>query len=314
MSKDNSEEISTWENDQITKSQFFHQKLHEWKLIEIVDELDNIDGEKLDWNLSDLGISKEAWNKLIHRGIKPILVFAHPTVISSKSSRIIYYRLMSMVSQKSMSKVRLPTTNFESNSNSITEDKAKKISQHLNKIISILIEFDKELNPNELILWRGMGAGSQAQGSWQNVKGNAAEVLIKSFVAKRIFDVGLVSESIDCENASEVELKDGRILGFSSEPDIGFSRDSVIQIAVEIKGGIDPAGVLERFGAALKSLQEAKKENSNSITILLMESVSLTKEVSERIENSSDIDLFFTINDITNDPDKRQEFFDVLGI
>ena len=314
MSKDNSEKISTWKNDQITKSQFFHKKLHEWKLVEIVDELDNIDGEKLDWNLSDLEISKEAWNKLIHRGIKPILVFAHPTIISLKSSRITYYRLLSMVSQKSMVQVGLPTTNFESNSNPITEDKAKKISQHLNKIISILIEYDKELNPNELILWRGMGAGSQAQGSWQNMKGSNAEVLIKNFVAERIFDAGLVSESIDCENSSEIELKDGRILEFSSEPDIGFSLDSVIQIAVEIKGGIDKAVVLERFGASLKSLQEAKKENAKAITVLLMEKVSLTSEVSERIKNSSDIDLFFAINDITNDSDKREEFFDVLKI
>ena len=314
MTEDSSKEVSTWTKDQIAKSQFFHQKLHEWKLIEIVDELDKIDGENLEWNLPDLGISKTAWNKVIHRGIKPILVFANPSVISSKSNRITYYRLLSMVSQKSMSKVKMPTTIFENNDNSIPTDKAKNISYHLNKIISILIEFDKDLNPDELILWRGMGAGSQAQGSWQNVKGGIAEILIKTFVAKRISDVGLSSEEIDFQNTSQITLSDGRIVGFSSEPDIAFYKNSVIEIAIEIKGGIDPAGVLERFGATLKSLQEAKKENPEAITILLMENVSLTNEVKERIEISSDIDYFFTMDELTDNSDKRQEFFNILNI
>ena len=132
MTKDSSKEVSTWTKDQIAKSQFFHQKLHEWKLIEIVDE---IDGENLEWNLPDLGISKTAWNKVIHRGIKPILVFANPSVISSKSNRITYYRLLSMVSQKSMSKVKMPTTIFENNDNSIPTDKAKNIQFLLNQTI-----------------------------------------------------------------------------------------------------------------------------------------------------------------------------------
>ena len=48
MSDNNSNEISRWTNDQIAKSQFFHKKLHEWKLLEIVDELEDIDGEKLE--------------------------------------------------------------------------------------------------------------------------------------------------------------------------------------------------------------------------------------------------------------------------
>jgi len=68
----------------------------------------------------------------------------------------------------------------------------------------------------------------------------------------------------------ELKLKDGRKFILGSEPDIGVYQDDLIQLAIEIKGGIDPAGVLERFGAALKSLRRSKQENSKSITILLM--------------------------------------------
>ena len=74
-------EKESWTIDQITKSEFFHQKLHEWGLLEIAYELESIKGEDLEWNRKNLGITRRAWNKVIHRGIKPVRVFAHPEVI-----------------------------------------------------------------------------------------------------------------------------------------------------------------------------------------------------------------------------------------
>lgn len=74
-------EKESWAFDQITKSEFFHQKLHEWGLLEIAYELEAIKGEELEWNLEKLNISSKAWNKVIHRGIRPIRVFSHPDVL-----------------------------------------------------------------------------------------------------------------------------------------------------------------------------------------------------------------------------------------
>jgi hypothetical protein len=37
-----------------------------------------------------------------------------------------------------------------------------------------------------------------------------------------------------------------------------------------MKGGIDPAGILERIGAALKSLQRTRQENANLVTVLIL--------------------------------------------
>ena len=137
------------------------------------------------------------------------------------------------------------------------------------KIVSVLIEHDEKVNDREFDLWRGMAAGSQAQGSWQNTKGDRAEVVIKELIERQVRDKGLVLEEISHGKGETLKLKDGRLLILGSEPDIGIYEDDLIQIVVEIKGGIDPARVLERFGAALKSLRRAKQENPNSITILI---------------------------------------------
>ncbi|MDM8527957.1 hypothetical protein QUF58_07040 [Anaerolineales bacterium HSG24] len=59
----------TWSIDQLAKSEFFHQKLHEWRLIEVAQQIDQIKGETLNWDRTSLEISQQAWNKIIHRGV-----------------------------------------------------------------------------------------------------------------------------------------------------------------------------------------------------------------------------------------------------
>lgn len=73
-----SSEKEAWTLDQLTKSEFFHQKLHEWGLLEIAQQIEQVKGEDLNWDLEALRISEAAWRKVIHRGIKPVIVFAHP--------------------------------------------------------------------------------------------------------------------------------------------------------------------------------------------------------------------------------------------
>ncbi len=311
------EEKEVWKVDQITKSEFFHQKLHEWGLLEIAYELEDIEGDRLDWSFEELHISRKAWNKVIHRGIKPIRVFSHPEVLRENPRRVSYYRMLAMVSQKSMLKIGLRVNIYEEGKKSLDYSVALEISKHLNEIISILIEHDKVIDEREFDLWRGMAAGSQAQGSWQNVKGDRVEVLIKELVERRIREDGLM-ERVYQDNKTKqrkIELKDGRIVKMSSEPDIGIYEKNIIQIAVEIKGGIDTAGVLERIGAALKSFRRAKQENHKSITILVIEGISLTSKAYEEIDRNQDIiDYVFKTEDLLSKEDVRREFFKLLKI
>ena len=132
---------------------------------------------------------------------------------------------------------------------------------------------------------------------------------------RRIRERKLALEETSRGKGKILKLRAGRQFILGSEPDIGVYKNNLIQTAVEIKGGIDPAGVLERFGAALKSLRRAKQENSKSITILIMQEVSLTTKAKEEIEKSkSIIDYFFTIEDIIGNEAVRTNLFKILKI
>ena len=306
-------EKKSWTVDQITKSEFFHQKLHEWGLLEIAYELEDIKGETFDWDLKELNISIDAWNKIIHRGIKPVLVFAHPDVLKQNSKRVSYYRMLSMVSQKSMTRIGLSIKKYEEGTSSF-DDTALEISRHFNRIISVLIEHDEEIDEREFDLWRGMAAGSQAQGSWQNTKGDREETVIKEFIRRKAREKRLVLEEVTHRKTKILKLKDGRTLILGSEPDIGIYRNDKVEVAVEIKGGIDPAGVHERFGAVLKSLRRAKQENQHAITILIIKGVSLTLTAKKEIEDEEIIAHFFTIEDVIGNEEVGKNLFEVMGI
>ncbi len=302
-----------WQTDQLTKSEFFHRKLHEWGLLEIAYELESIKGENLDWKI-DLNITSKAWDKVIHRGVKPIRVFAHPQVLKENPKRVSYYRMLSMVSQKSMSNVGLSINSYELNGSALNGSSALNLSKHLNKIICMLIENDEVIDEREFDLWRAMAAGSQAQGSWQNTKGSAAEEIIKDLIVKKLKETDqLINEGSE-GRAKVFNLKDGRILKLGSEPDAAFYRDGKIEIALEIKGGIDTAGALERFGAALKSLRRAKQENPDATTILLIHEASITVTANGEIKESNDIDHLFTIGEIIGSEEKRNLMFKVIGL
>ena len=143
------------------------------------DEIEQIDGNEFTWNTPDertnLGISETAWNKIIHQGIKPIKVFAHPILLMSLARSTGYYRMLSMVSQKSTSNVGVSTALYEIDDRLPAQEKAVLIARQLNAIVSQLIETDIIIDFQENSISGGMAAGSQAQGSWQNRKGKAGE-------------------------------------------------------------------------------------------------------------------------------------------
>jgi transcriptional regulator with XRE-family HTH domain len=309
--KSNATRIEAWTLDQLAKSVFFHRKLHEWQLLETSQQLDRVQGEHLHWD--DLHIAPLAWNKVIHRGIKPVLIFAHPEVLRTVSASVGYYRMLAMVSQKSMGQVGFSLSAYESGKRLPDETTAWALARHLNSIISALIEADETIDPREFDLWRAMAAGAQAQGSWQNSKGQAAEIAIRELVLARLSDrQGL---SPDALSRSRIDLRDGRTLVFADEPDIAIYTGQLPEIAVEIKGGIDSAGVLERIGAALKSLRRTRQENPSSITILILQDVSMTQRaVSDLTINTEIVTHLFSAKAILEDEVERERFFAILSI
>jgi hypothetical protein len=302
-----------WAIDQLAKSEFFHQKLHEWGMLEVANRIDLVRGEDLVWQCSELGISERAWARIIHRGIKPVAVFAHPQVLIQIPHAVAYYRMLAMVSQKSMARVGLATAGHETGQSSLSLEQAAAFAGHLNRIISSLVEADETVDPREFDLWRGMAAGSQAQGSWGNTKGDRIEVVIRGILQRRIREMDLaVAESAD---ESQIELRDGRMAVFADEPDFALYRHGRIEAAIEIKGGIDNAGVLERVGAAVKSLGRARRENPEAITILVIQGVSMSPKAYEDLEGNRDtVNRWFLVEDVLEDDAVRDELLALLGL
>ncbi len=313
LSQGLSDAREAWAIDQLAKSEFFHQKLHEWGMLEVANLIDEVKGEDLVWEIKQLEISPKAWARVIHRGIKPVRVFSHPDVLRSIPRSVAYYRMLAMVSQKSMARVGLATANQEMAESVLVEAQAVALARHLNRIISNLVEADETIDPREFDLWRGMAAGSQAQGSWNNTKGDRIEVVIRGILQRRIRETGLaVAESAD---KSQIELRDGRMAIFADEPDFALYRDDRIVAAVEIKGGIDNAGVLERVGAAIKSLGRARRENLDAITVLVIQGVSMSPKAYEDLAGNRDaVNHWFLVEDILDNDAIRDEFFELLRL
>jgi len=309
--RDTGGNYSAWSLDQLMKSEFFHQKIHEWGLLDVAERIESVRGEELVWDLAKLGIITSAWDKVIHRGIKPVVVFAHPNVLQSVPRAVGYYRMLAMVSQKSMSNLRLHVTRFEDGSKLPDSQRAWAIAHRLNPIISTLIQSDEILNPREFDLWRGMAAGAQADGSWRNLKGKKAETAVAGVILRRLREKNLLRT----EATDSFELLDGRKMVFADEPDIAIYHHGQIQLAVEVKGGIDTAGILERVGAAIKSLSRAREENPNAVTILLAPAVSMTKRaVADLLINQETVNHWFTIDEFLEDEAKREQIFDLMQI
>lgn len=274
---------------------------------------DLVRGEDLVWVPQQLGISEKAWTRVIHRGIKPVIVFAHPEVLTKIPRSVAYYRMLAMVSQKSMTRVGLTTAGYEVSRGDLTLEHAGALAEHLNRIISNLVDADDSIDSREFDLWRGMAAGSQAQGSWGNTKGDRAEIVVRGILRRRIREKGLALAESD--DASQLELLDGRLAVFADEPDFALYRSDKIEAAIEIKGGIDTAGVLERVGAAVKSLGRAKRENPDAITILVVQGVSMTPRAYEDLEGNRDaVNRWFLVEDVLDDDAIRGELLALLEL
>ncbi|HSE83008.1 MAG TPA: hypothetical protein VLB01_00500, partial [Thermodesulfobacteriota bacterium] len=71
----------------------------------------------------------------------------------------------------------------------------------------------------------------------------------------------------------------------------------------------------ERVGAAIKSLRRAREEDPQSITILILQGVSIMQRARHDLEINRDaVTYWFTIEDVLENEGKREEIFKLLGI
>lgn len=296
------------------------QKRNDIKAFNLVQSV-NIE---LTWeSLSNLMIDQDTWEYVVNnKKYDPKLVFCHPEVIKNKVGCTLYYRGLTGLSIKAAKEYIGSIENLEKGSDraKLNDDKALKMARVYNTFICSIIKgsTDWTLENGKRTIIATLGI--TLDGVMRNKVGSIAEERIRTLVFEWLLNEGLIvsPSSKELEEMSdlptECKLTNDIVMRFSSEPDISFSSinesgEELLAI-IEIKGGIDPAGALERYGAATKSFQHALNTSQRCKNFLL--SAVYTSELKSRIQNDRLVEKFYDIIDILEEPEKRDEFFTEL--
>ncbi len=184
------------------------------------------------------------------------------------------------------------------------EARILRVVQLYNAVISSIIEgsdgWTLENGYRNIIANMGIGLN----GTVRNLIGQDAERLIKDRMRNWLDSQQLIIQGNDEE--TQFELPDGYFMRYGSEPDIEFSRsvgdESTTVATIEIKGGKDPAGALERLGAIQKSFEATPPGCVNMLIAGI-----ITSEMGERL-NKLGIGKTFLLDELAHDGESWAEF------
>lgn len=155
--------------------------------------------------------------------------------------------------------------------------------------------------------------GISLDGQMRNRIGEIAEERIKTLLVEWLIDNNLVKapqltkEAVYEELPKTCELVNDFRMDFGSEPDVSLYYKDELLAVIEIKGGTDAAGALERYGAATKSFQHSLENNRRCRNFYL--AAVFTPELERRIRDDRLVEKTFDIIDILDDPQVRSDFF-----
>lgn len=319
------------------RSAFFYQKLVQYGTIRMPDVLKQLlpIAKTYDWSKhSEWGISGTSFERISKSDVPLIQVFVHPKLLREQPILLSYYRNVAALSQKSVSYlISLHPGKYEDKPpKSLPEAEAVAYSNLFNEHISIIIDNAVQgFDERHLLGLLFASTGAQIDGSWRNEVGVQAEKFVQRLLlteaARRklvsavlprdgegviVFDGAKTSKQL--EKSADFKgfvLKNKGSVLYSSEPDVSFLDAGGHTTAVmEVKGGSDPAGALERYGAVKKSLEESKKVNKKVKTILLMSCI--TPEVGKRIKTDKAINRCFDLAHILTNEKEKMAFLDYV--
>ena len=140
-----------------------------------------------------------------------------------------------------------------------------------------------------------MGIG--LDGTFRNIIGRDAENLVKTRITNWLASRSLILRQNS--DATRFDLPNGYSMRYGSEPDVLFHRASGASqrevATIEIKGGKDPAGALERLGAMQKSFEATPPDCVN----ILVAGV-VTPEMRTRLDQMGVVKVFL-LDDLARD-------------
>ena len=247
-------------------------------------------------------ISASAWNHVQGLGIEPKTVFAHPDLLQAYPTTSFYYRGMALLSLKRVQQAAGSVNSWEGGkqTNSIKDHKALNVARLYNTMISSMIEGSSDWTLDNG--YRNIVAtmGIYLDGMFRNQIGKMAEDAVRGRIVAWMKEVELIdSHSPDL---GSYQLPKNTLMTFGSEPDIDFTRDDSSVATIEIKGGRDPAGALERLGAMSKSFAETPPGCVNFLVAGV-----ITPEMRSRLDAIGNVKVYL-LDDISRDGELWDDF------
>jgi len=303
------------------RSLFFHRRMRESKFQELIGMVSQLDPASYDWSdLEALGISKSAWNYVNGKRFPVCQIFCHSEVIQANPRLIAYYRGVAGLPLKGIAKLAFGTAGLEAGKGRLSPERARRLAASLNEVISAIVDSDPTYSVADATLLLHATIGATIDGSWRNRVGEEATRQVKELITRYFLAEGLMAQAIGLQGEGikpDPQLPIGEITGFvtnndykvtfGSEPDVEVQGpDGELIGVIEVKGGIDPAGALERYGAAKKTFDKALNRNPRAFTMYLASCI--TPTVRERIDANRTIRKVFNLTEVLFDEDKRLRF------
>ena len=262
--------------------------------------------------LEELGIAPEAWQYIIETQIDPKLVFAHPTLLRAIPEASLHYRGISMISLKGMGKMRgSGVQKWENGTWKVRPAHARclQIARIYNMVISVLItgtdKWSLENGYRNILVTIGI----TQDGMFRNMVGNWAEEKVKERIGEWLLDHDTIQTVVHSGTRTDL-TGNGKTLRmvYSSEPDIRFEEQNdqgrwEFVCTIEVKGGTDTAGALERLGAIQKSFSNVPTRCQNFAILGVV-----TPTMRERLREEAKVTRDFLLYPILNDEQEWQNF------
>ena len=240
----------------------------------------------------ELCVAKKALRHVKAAGIKPRFVFAHPDILKAIPNASLHYRGLALLSLKRVQEIAGSVNTWERSPASarVSDEKALKVCRLYNIVISsiILDSVDWTLENGFRNILATVGIGED--GAIRNIIGQEAERAIKERLVKWAREANLLLTPSSNSGEQSWALKDDVSMVFGSEPDIAFEKAGRLAVVIEIKGGKDPAGALERLGAVKKTFDEAPVDCKNFLVAGVVTATMQARLVEMRMERHFDID------------------------
>lgn len=303
------------------RSIFFHRRIKELDYDGFLKKLRRLKADEYKWIANEqAGISEKAWNSLKEKAINPLFLFCHPKVITDDTSLVAYYRGIAGIPIKAIKKIAFDTTKLESGKAILKYDKALELSKVINEFISKILEEDNDYSLKNASVMYFATVGAFLEGAWRNDKGKEIASLVKKMIYEYFLLENLIKSVVllkgeevkPAENVVIEEIKSFILtnlykIEFGSEPDIAFiDKKGILTGMVEVKGGLDEAGALERYGAAKKTFDEVLNKNPRAYTIYLASCI--TPTVRKRIEADRAVRKIFNLTNVFFDEEEKEKF------